>query len=203
MGSIDEPTNARSRRTRDALLDGARGIIESEGFGSITMAAVAERAGVSRRAAYLHFDNLADLLGALFDHIAITEGLQESVASVWEAPDARSALRRWADHLADYHPRLMNVDRAITAVQEHDPAAAAHRARVDAKQRESCARIVRWIDDEQRLADGWTVETATDMLFGLISTDLIERLLRTREWDQQQLADGLARLFLHGLTSDG
>jgi AcrR family transcriptional regulator len=44
------PTNARARRTRTALLAAARAVLLEHGFPHLTMAAVAERAGVTRRA---------------------------------------------------------------------------------------------------------------------------------------------------------
>ncbi len=49
MSQIHDPANARSRRTRAALLASARSLLEEEGFEALTMAAVAERAGVTRR----------------------------------------------------------------------------------------------------------------------------------------------------------
>jgi len=90
-GDITEPTNARSRRTRARLLDAARALLE-EGQGTFTVAAVAERAEVSRAAAYLHFASRADLIGSLFEHLAEKNRLAESVASVWSAPNATAAL---------------------------------------------------------------------------------------------------------------
>ncbi len=100
--TISEPTNARSRRTRAALLAAAHTILEEQGFEALTMSAVADRAGVTRRAVYMHFTARAELVGALFDHVAAVEGLAESLRGVWEAPDAVSALDQWAaGELAD------------------------------------------------------------------------------------------------------
>lgn len=197
---MDEPANARSRRTREALLDAARAILATDGFDALTMAGVAERAGVTRRAVYLHFDNLAALLACLFDHIATTERLEASMAPIWDAPDAEQGLTRWVHHLADYHPRVMAVDRALQQVERSDPAAAAHRARVNGAQRAVCERLGSWLHEEERLGPGWDPETAADMLFGLISTDLIDRLTRTCGWGTAQLADGLSRLVRGGLV---
>ena len=70
MRTITEPTNARSRRTRTALLASTRAILEEQGFEALTMTAVADRAGVTRRAVYMHFASRAELLGALFDYVA-------------------------------------------------------------------------------------------------------------------------------------
>lgn len=193
--TIDQPTNARSRRTRDALLTGARTILERDGFGALTMGAVAREAGVSRGAVYLHFTSRSDLVAALFDHVASQQGLAESLAPVFDAPDSVAALEEWAAHLARYHPALIPVDRAITHVQGRDPDAAEHRQRVSEAQRTGCGHLARRLAEEGRLADPWTVETATDMLYALISTDMIERLVTDCGWPQSQLAEHLAHLF--------
>lgn len=194
-GTISEPANARSRRTRAALLAAARAILEGEGFGALTMTAVAERAGVTRRTVYMHFPTRAALVGQMFGYVAGVEGLAESVAKVWASPDAVTALDAWAGHLARYHPRLLAVDRAVQRTWREDPDAAAHRARVVAAKLSNCRRLARWLADEGRLADGWTTESAADMLFALIASDVIEALLVDRRWSRKRLAEHLAMLF--------
>lgn len=195
MAIIEQPTNARSRRTRAALLDGARSILETQGFNELTMAAAADSAGVTRRAAYLHFGSRSALVAALFDHIAEKEGLATSLERVAAAPDAVAALDEWASHLARYHPRLIAIDRAVTQFESHDPDAAAHRARVSAAQRANCLRLVKRLVQEGKLARPWTVRTASDMLFGLISNDMIDRLLAECAWSERELGKRLALLF--------
>lgn len=193
--TISEPTNARSRRTRAALLAAARAILEDDGFEALTMTAVADRAGVTRRAVYMHFASRAELVGALFDHVAESEGLEASVAPVWAAPDAVSALDAWAAHLARYHPRLLAVDRALQRVWRDDADAAAHRERVVAEQLANCRRLAGRLADEGRLASPWTVASAADMLFALVSSDLVESLLVDRRWSRRRLGEHLALLF--------
>lgn len=195
LKTIDEPTNARSRRTRAALLAAAREILAEKGFEALTMTAVADRSKVTRRAAYLHFATRAELVAALFDHVAETEGLDESLQRVWDAPDAVSALDEWAGHLARYHPKVLPVDRAVQQVWRLDPDARVHRKKVVAAKLSNCRRLIGDLDSEGRLSPAWTVRAATDMLFGLISSDLIEALLNDRRWSQQRLADHLALLF--------
>jgi AcrR family transcriptional regulator len=195
LDAITEPANARSRRTRAALLASARTILEERGFEALTMTAVADHAGVTRRAAYLHFASRAALVSALFDHIAEAERLPDSLARVWAAPDSVSALREWAAHLARYHPRLLAVDRAIERVRRTDPDAAAHRDRVAAAQLAGCRRLAAWLHREDRLAAPWTVPSAADMLYALISSDMIEALTVDRGWSTRRLARHLAVLF--------
>jgi AcrR family transcriptional regulator len=185
--SIDAPRNARSQRTRDALLAATREILEADGFEALTMAAVAERAAVSRRAVYLHFTSRTELVSALFDYIARGEGLGESVNPIWQAPDSVTALREWVRHLTRYHPKIMAVDRAIERVRRVDADAQRHRDTVSEAQLASCARLAEWLSSEGRLADEWSVEAAADMLFGLICTELFERLMEFRSWGADDL----------------
>src|SRR5919202_189830 len=100
---VRPPTNARGRRTRTALLAAARAVLEEHGFPQLTMAAVAERAGVTRRAVYLHFGSRSELVGALFDYVAETEGLDGSLPRVKTAPDAPAARAAGPRHEATYH----------------------------------------------------------------------------------------------------
>ena len=193
-GTISQPANARSRRTREALLAAARLILEEDGFEALTMSAVAERAHVTRRAVYMHFGSRSELVQALFDYVASAEGLDESLQHVWDAEGAAATLDAWAAHLARYHPRLLEVDRALRRVWRTDPDAAAHRRRVIAGQLAGCRRVMTRVGDAGRLAAPWTVESAADMLFALISSDLIEALLVERRWSKRRVAEHLSVL---------
>src|ERR1700736_1584436 len=103
------PSNARSRRTRAALLVAALALLQEHGFEALTIGAVAERAGVSRRAVYLHFASRSSLMGALFDHVAETAGLEASLRRVRAAPDGAAALEEWAHHEATFHAGILGV----------------------------------------------------------------------------------------------
>jgi AcrR family transcriptional regulator len=194
LDTIEGPRNARSRRTRAALLDATRALLEEQGAESLTMAAVAERAGVSRRAVYLHFASRAELLTELFGYVSEQEGLARSLEPVWQAPDAAAALDQWARHLACFHPRVLAVARAIQHVRRGDPDAAQHWKLVMADQQATCHRLAAWLAREQRLAPPWTVQTAADMLWALMSFDLLEELLVDRGWSPRRYRTYLAAL---------
>ncbi|MET9342542.1 helix-turn-helix domain-containing protein [Nonomuraea sp. NPDC003804] len=194
MAAIDKPQNARSRRTREALLAAARELIEKEGFEATTMAAVAARAGVSPRALYLHFASRGDLLTQLYRHLGATEDIGSSLERVWNSPDAVSALGEWAHHLARAHPRIMAVSLAVERARSVDPdAAELHRTTMD-NWRRGCTRLLSWLADEGRLAPPWTLEAAVDMLWGLMSWSLLERLLVERGWTPEEYGLHMATL---------
>ena len=202
MTTIATPANARSRRTRETLLQAARAILEGEGFEALTMAGVADRAGVTRRAVYLHFASRSELVAGLFEHVARAEGLHESLRHVWDAPDAASALDEWARHLARYHTRLLAADRAIERVRRHDADAAGHRERVMRGKLAGCRRLAQRVADEGVLAPGWDVDSAADMIFALSTSDVVEGLTRDRRWSRARLADGLGLLLRSTLIRD-
>jgi len=187
-----EPTNARSRRTRAALLDAARALLEREGPEALTMGRIAERAGVSRRAVYLHVDSRVDLLLALFDHVSEIEGLVASLQRVDDAPDAGAALNAWATHVATFHPRVLAVDTALRRVRDTDPDAAAHVARVDDDQLAACRRVADRLAADGVLADVWPPPRAAELLWSLLAPDHLTRLLHDRGWSPSEYADRLA-----------
>ena len=195
MKVIAEPQNARSRRTSAALLQAGRDLIEEQGFQSLTMGAVAARADVSRRAVYLHFADRTDLLAALYRSLGQSEELAVSLQAVWDCPDAVTALTEWAHHIARSHPRILGVLRAVEHERHNDADAADLRAMVQGNWLKGSRRLIRWLADDGRLASHWNVDSASDLVWALMSLDVLSRLLDERHWSQSQLADHLDKLF--------
>ena len=192
--TIDAPRNARSRRTVAALLAATRELIEQQGFEAVSMATVAERAGVSRRAVYLHFSTRTDLVLAVYRSLGDTEDLAESRARVWQCEDAAAGLDEWARHIARSHPRILAVLRAIERASGADDDAAELWRTTMGHWRTTCRRLAAWLHDDGRLAEPWTVATAADMLWSLMSLDLLERLIIDRRWSARRFADHYAAL---------
>jgi len=190
----DAQPNARGRQTRERLMNAARAILADEGFEALTMSTLAERAGITRRGVYSHFESRAQVIAALFDHVAESEGLDASLEQVWAAPNALLALDEWARHLARYHPRVIAVDRAVNRVRHEDADAERHWKRVRRAKLANCRRLAEWLSRENRLAPHWTIDSATDLLYALISSDVIEALLVDRGWSRAELAAGLSTL---------
>ena len=186
--------NARSRRTRLALLAAARALVEQEGLPSLTMASVAERAGVTRRSVYLHFATRTELITALYEYVNETAELAASLQNVWQATDAATALEQWARHLARCHTQLIPFGRAFQRVRGTDPDAEHYWHLVMRQWRRSCQRLAEWLAAEKRLGTPWTVATATDMLWALMSFDVLEALAVDRGWSHKRLERKLAAL---------
>lgn len=188
------PGNVRGRRTKAALLSATRELIEEAGFEAVTMASVAHRAGVTRRALYLHFTGRAELLIALYDHVSQEEQVAKSLDAVWSAPTAVDALAAWASHLATVRPKVLAIDQALERVYRIDEEAAAHRAAIAHDQQASCRRLATWLAAERRLSSAWSVEEAADMLWALMSPQVMSDLLIDREWSTDDYAHYLGLL---------
>lgn len=199
---MEEPRNARSRRTRTAVLDAARLLIESEGFGALTMSRVADVAGVSRQAVYLHAGSRAELVSLLFRHVNEQEGLAASVEAVWSTPDGAACLEQWARHVARFQPRVSAILRANDEVRRTDPDADALWRLVMRDWMAACRRLSGRLADEGLLAPPWDRNTAAEMLWALMSYDVVDRLTREKRWSQRRLGDHLAALMTRTFLVD-
>jgi AcrR family transcriptional regulator len=197
-----EPQNARGRRTRAALLRAISEIVESQGFAALTMNAVADKAGVSRRAVYLHFRSRAELIPALHFYVVEELGLTESIARVWEHDTPEAVLDEWAAHLVRVNLRAIGVDRAVRYTRHTDPDVEAYRRGVAERQRRYCRMVIERVEDAGRLAPQWTVEDAVDMLWSLISTDMLEALADECGWETVKLAQRLGLLLRRTFLAD-
>jgi AcrR family transcriptional regulator len=201
---IREPLNERSRRTRVSALDAAWELLEERGVDQTTMAAVADRAGVSRRALYLHFASRAELLLALHDHVDERLDLSSSLRPVLEAPDAVTALEEFAAHIARYHARTLRVDLALLRAKADDPDVDELVGQAVQRWHAGCQGVAQRLADEGRLAEPWTVDEAADLLWSLMFPDGIERLTVDRGWPLDRYGELLSILLRRTLvTPDG
>ena len=195
MARIDAPQNQRSRDTRAALLDATWELLEESGDSDVSMAAVADRAGVSRQAVYLHFPSRGQLIMALMDHVDQALDLEASLRPIWEAVDSLTALDAFADHVANYHSRLIGVVRAVDRSRHRDDDAAALWARSSELWYGGCRSITDALSAEGHLAAPWTPTTAADLMWALMSIEFVDDLTGARSWTTDELAARLRVVF--------
>lgn len=192
MERIGQPRNRRSRRTRAAVLDAAWQLLEEGGVERTTMGSVAERAGVSRRALYLHFESRAQLLLALHTHVDEQLDLATSLQPVFDAPDAVTALEEFAAHLARFHPKILAIDLALLRVRDEDLDVAVLVEQGMEVWHEGCRSIVKRLADEGRLAEPWTVDAAADLIWTFMFPETLQRLTVSRGWPTERYGELLA-----------
>lgn len=85
-----QPSQARARKTVEAIIEATARILEAQGHDGFTTNAVAERAGVSIGTLYQYFPNKDALLGALIDREAAL--LLDAAVRAGGAPSGHAAL---------------------------------------------------------------------------------------------------------------
>lgn len=202
MDRIDQPQNARSRRTRAALLDSALALAQAEGPEAVTMERVAAEAGVSRRGVYLHFSSRMDLFVALLGHVDERFDLAASIRPIQEAPSLGAMVDAWSRHVASYHHQLLPLVRMIDVERRTDPdAQALHDASTQAWM-SACRAFAEGAAAAGQLAEPWTVDTAADLLWALMGVELLEDLVEDRGWSEDDYAERLALIARRTLLVD-
>lgn len=152
-------------RTSQKILDAA---FSCAGEGpDFTMADVAQAAGLSRQAVYLHFPDRASLLSALRTRF---EAGQEA-AGIEDAPSARAALAALVARLAEAYPKCWPVVRALPGEAADLALAGAARA------------LAERFRAEGALAAHLSPSAAADLLATLLSLAVWRELVIGRGWD--------------------
>jgi TetR/AcrR family transcriptional regulator, regulator of autoinduction and epiphytic fitness len=136
--TAETPTDgrvARSYRTNELLVRAVLEIIERDGHLRPTASQVARRAGVSRRALYVHFETIEELIATALERRAV------EVCAEWEDPPSDAPLdhrvdvfcRRWAE----LSEELVPLRRAVAVHEPFSPQVGAVR-----QQTRSWARAV-------------------------------------------------------------
>ncbi len=194
MARIERPQNARSDRTRTAILDALWELIEVHGAEDVTVEQVAAAAGTSRRAVYLHFASRTELLLGLFHHTNERLDLHRWVQPIQDAGTAEDALAAWARLVAGFHSQIVPVARAIDVARRKDPAAQTVWDRAMSGWLGGTRQLAATLAASGRLAPPWTADSAADMLWALMSVELVEDLVHDREWTLESLETALTTL---------
>ena len=187
--------------SRTRILDAAWALVREQGTAAaVTMAGIAEAAGVSRQLVYIHFTSRAGLLTAMARDHDRRSGFAARVAATRELPPAEGLERLVREWLA-YVPEILPVARALEAASiTGEDGAEAWRDRMD-DLREQFALAIGRVAAEGRLAPGWTEETATDWAWARAHLSGWQHLVQERGWDAGEYAERCARSVLAELVA--
>lgn len=161
---------------------------------------IAGRAGISRRAVYLHFATRTELLLALVAHVDEKGGLAERGRRVREASSGTEALDEFVALNASYNPEIDGVARALERARDVDDAAAAAWQDRMSRRRKACRRIARRLDNEGALSQGWSVDAAADLIWTMTNIPVWRDLVRDRRWSQRRYEDRIREVLRAALV---
>lgn len=193
--------STQSEKTRTKILQATLDLLLAPDGTNTRMSDVAKRAGVSRQAVYLHFDNRADLL------IAATKLLDDQLDADGRLAASRAAqsglqrLDAFVQAWGNYIPEIYGAARAIIAMARADDAAAAAWGERMRDMREGCAAAIDALNADKTLARDYTPQEATDQLWMMLSVANWEHATQTCNWSQEKyiklLTISARRLFYH------
>jgi len=177
--------SSKNLNTRSRILEATWKLMEdNQGLGT-RMSDIAKAAGISRQALYLHFDNRTDLLIATTRYMDEKMGVEESLEPTRNAPNGLIRLREFIAIMGVHFPNIQGMARALLAIKETDAAALmAWDERMGAI-REGCEAAIKMLKDENRLAEEWSVEIATDLLWAMLSFQNWDQLTNQCGWTTQ------------------
>jgi AcrR family transcriptional regulator len=100
---------ARGARKRRAILDAARHLFADQGLGAVSMATLAQVAGVSTATLYRHFDTKEDVFACVIDELVAAFGLTGG-----EPPEEPREVES-LENLAERYTRLLS-DREVVGL---------------------------------------------------------------------------------------
>ncbi|MFJ8582919.1 TetR/AcrR family transcriptional regulator [Micromonospora sp. NPDC093277] len=182
----------RAAETRGRILDAARELFITNGYGATNLQEVADRAGVAIQTIYFVFGNKRKLLKELVD--VTIAGDDESIATM-DRPWFREALEsKTADALLRAHVQgVGEVLHRVAAITDMVATAAASDAEVaqlwpdgERPRLQVQTTVAETMVTKPGARAGITAETAADILFALLSPALYLLLVRERGWPPER-----------------
>jgi AcrR family transcriptional regulator len=186
--------------TRRRILEVTRELLVERGSG-LRLQEVAERAGVSRQALYLHFGDRRGLILALVRHMDETLELGELLAHVYAAEDGPQLLERAMRLNSEFWAKVAPVASVLIGSQKEDDALrAAWRDRM-AYRRGTFRRMADRLDELGELAPCWNVEGASDLLYAVTHFDSWRELTVELGWSDDHYVETMTGLLRRALLA--
>ena len=168
------------------------------------MSDIAEAAGISRQAVYLHFPARAGLLIATTRYLDEVFDVDARLQASRQAGTGVERLDAFVEAWGNYIPKIYGVAKALLALRDSDEAAAEAWADRMGAVRQGCHAAVKALKDDGTLSDELSAKTATDCLWAMLSIQQWELLTKDCGWAQERYVITMKRLARRALlaTSD-
>ncbi|UOZ02643.1 MULTISPECIES: TetR/AcrR family transcriptional regulator [unclassified Amycolatopsis] len=188
---LREPQQERSRTTRRRLIEAALDSFGERGWHGVTVAVIAERAGVSRGAAQHHFPTREDLVAAAVDLLGEAQ-IDELRAQAADLPSGSSRIERVVEMVLNlYTGPLFRAALQLWAVAATDEALRDVLVPLEARVGREAHRVTVELlgVDESRPGVRELVQATLDLARGLglanlLTDDTRRRRQIVREWAQ-------------------
>jgi AcrR family transcriptional regulator len=180
--------------TRTRILAATWRLMEQRRGQGVRMSDIADAAGVSRQAVYLHFGSRADLLVATTHYVDQVCGLEERLCRCYAATGGVEVLEAFVEVWGNYIPEIYGLARALLVARETDQAAAIAWNDRMAAMREGCCKTIECLERDGILVSEWSREEAVNLLWTLLSVRNWEHLTVECGWSTGQYVDSMQTL---------
>ncbi len=155
---------------------------------------IAEAAGVSRQALYLHFGSRTELMIATAHYVDEATGLEGRLKDLQAAKTGIELLETCVEIWGSYIPDIYGLAKALLMTRETDEAtAAAWNDRMSCLHN-VCRIVIETLHNERLLASEWTNGAAIEMMYTLLSIQTWEQLTIDCGWSTHQYIDRMKAL---------
>jgi AcrR family transcriptional regulator len=187
--------------TRHRLLDAGAKLLERHGAADVTLERVADAAGVTRQAVYLHFGSRGRFLADVVEHIGANDIFATAGAIVRDAPDGEAALRGLIELRARRSRRAYQVTTAFNSAIHADADAARIWKERQVRRLALFREVARRLEAEGRLRDDLTVSDAAALMWSTVSFESWHYLGETNGWSARRFTKRIHALLMRGLTN--
>ncbi len=197
--SYDSPAREEAaRETRSRILAAAYRLLTEGGYAALTVAALAQAAGVSPQTIYNSIGGKAEVLKACYDvtlagdDAPVPMSERPAFRAMLTAPDASAYLQRYAAWCRLVYERVAPIIGAVSAPGAGDAGARAFVDTVEQERRIGTTNAMTRLRDTYGLPRKVPLQRAVDMAWTLNSPEIYDRLVRRCGWTSRAYETWLA-----------
>ena len=198
---------ARTRRTRAAVVEAARDLFVERGYAATTIEAICERSDTPPATVYRLFSSKLGILRAVLDvsiggdDEAVAMADRPQVRELLSDQDPRKQLAGFAALLRDLMARTAPVHRILADAARSDQDAAALLGEIAHQRHEGQRRIARSLARSGGLREGLREREAGDIIHALASPEVYGLLVIDRGWTGDRYEKWLTALLVDQLIT--
>jgi AcrR family transcriptional regulator len=196
---------ARTRRTRTAVVEAAQSLFVERGFAATTIGAISDLSDTPQATVYRLFSSKLGILKAVLD---VSVGGDDETVAMADRPqvralvsdeDPKNQLAGFAALLSEVMARVGRVHRILADAARSDEDAASLLAEIARQRHEGQRRIARSLARSGALRTGLRERDAADIIHALASPEVYGLLVSDRGWSGERYEKWLKSILIDQL----
>lgn len=205
--SNQRPSQARTRRTRAAVVDAARTLFLERGYAATTIEAISDHSDTPQATVYRLFSSKLGILKAVLDVSIVGDDQavpmldRPHVRALLSDRDPKIQLTGFAAMLRDLMARAAPVHRILADAARSDEAAASVLGKIARQRLDGQQRIARSLARSKALRPGMRERDAADVIHALASPEVYGLLVLDRGWSGERYETWLKAILIDQLLA--